>query len=90
MKRIIEAIAGLTGDKISDKVRIDLPNFGEVYDLLREYHGNNCSQSELYEAFYRTAINYFQNYNWRLIFDTEGADEGQLYVYLCYSLKGQD
>lgn len=90
MEIIIETIARLKGDKTSDKVRIDLPNYGGVYDLLREYHGIHCSQSQLYESFYSIAVNYFQNYNWRLIFDTEGADEGQLCVYLCYKLKGQD
>jgi hypothetical protein len=89
MDRIIESIYYMKDDKESGKVRIDIPNYAEVYDLLRGYHGNNCSQSQLYEAFYRTAINYFQNYHWQLIYDNDNADEGQSYVYLCFRLKGQ-
>ena len=89
MERIIEAIYYMKDDKESGKVRIDIPNYAEVYNLLRGYHGNNCSQIELYEAFYRTAINYYQNYNWKLVYDTNGADEYQVCVYLEFKLKGQ-
>ena len=88
MERIIEAIYYMKDDKEFGKVRIDVPNYTEVYNLLRAYHGNNCCQSQLYEAFYRTAINYFQNYQWKLIYDNDDADEGQSRVYLSYKLKG--
>jgi cytidylate kinase len=89
MDRIIETIYYLKNDANVGMVRIDAPNYAEVYNLLRAYHGNHCSQSQLYEAFYSIAINYFQNYNWKLIYDTTNADDKQIMVYLSFELKGQ-
>ncbi len=89
MERIIELIYYMKEDRNSGMVRIDVPNYTEVYNLLRQYHGNHCSQIQLYEAFYSIAINYFQNYDWKLIFDTKHADDKQLMVYLSFELKGQ-